>query len=166
MGLGSGDIENLNVQFLCSIVKICPFSISGGSGASLLEMKGEEMSNASQVLVWRRPRFFAMLLAAALVVVVMFGIRASAAQACAGGEVCAWPGAFYSGSQAFLVCPSGTGYELGSPEMNSAKNNCGGEYIRIGWAEGGPTNWKACMNPGGERPNPGRFNRYERVGGC
>jgi hypothetical protein len=130
------------------------------------KIKEEEMADARQIHEWRHARFFAVLLGAVLAIVLMLGIRASAAQACSGGEVCAWPGAFYAGSQAFLVCPSGTGYELIIPEMNSAKNNCGGEYIRIGWAEGGSTNWKACMNPGGERPNPGRFNRYERVGGC
>ena len=86
------------------------------------------MQHRSQILNGRHPRFFATLLVAGVAVVLMLGIRASAAQACGGGEVCAWPGAFYSGSQAFLVCPSGTGYQLFIPEMNSAKNNCGGQY--------------------------------------
>ncbi|HZO07386.1 MAG TPA: hypothetical protein VFB52_13440, partial [Solirubrobacterales bacterium] len=45
------------------------------------------------------------------------------------------------------------------PEMYSAKNGCSNQ-IEIGWKEGGSVNWKACMNPGGERPSPGRFNYY------
>jgi hypothetical protein len=50
----------------------------------------------------------------------------------------------------------------------SAKNNCGGLAVRIGWNEGGSTNWKACLNTGAEASEPGRFN-YENViagGGC
>ena len=98
--------------------------------------------------------------------ILMFGIRASAAQACSSGTLCAWTGSFYTGSESVLSCPASTGSEFFIPEHNSAKNRCGGIYIRIGWAEGSSTNWKACMSPGGERPNPGRFNRYQRVGGC
>jgi hypothetical protein len=33
----------------------------------------------------------------------------------------------------------------------------------MGWWDGSSVNWKFCMNPGGERPDPGRFNY---VGGC
>ena len=124
------------------------------------------MTNASEFFAWEKTRVVATLIVAVVAAILMLGIRASAAQACTGGEVCLWPGAFYAGSQSFGVCPSTTGYEVWTPEMNSAKNNCGGQNIRIGWHEGGPTNWKACMNPGGERPNPGRFNRYEAVGSC
>jgi Peptidase inhibitor family I36 len=109
------------------------------------------------------------LLLMAVVAMLMFALHGSMAKAennCVSGELCAWTGTFYTGSEAYLSCPGGTGVEIFIPEMKSAKNRCSGQYIRIGWAEGGFTNWKACMVPGGERPEPGRFNRYERVGGC
>ena len=127
------------------------------------------MLHENQFLRSKRSRACALLLLAAVAGMLLLGIQASGARAenkCASGEVCAWTGTSYTGSEAFLVCPSGTGFEEFVPEMNSAKNRCSGEFIRIGWHEGGSTNWKACMSPGGERPEPGRFNRYERVGGC
>ena len=95
-------------------------------------------------------------------------LGAPAAQACGGGQVCAWTGSFYSGSEWYLSCPGGPtpSWPIGFPESYSAKNNCGGQYIQIGWTEGGSTNWKACMNPGGDRPNPGRINTYRAVGSC
>lgn len=92
----------------------------------------------------------------------MFGAHTPAAQA--GFEV--WKGTFYSGVWGSAYCPN-TG-ELGylTYEWKSAKNYCGGQHVRIGWLEGGSINWKACMNPGGERPDPGRFNEYQGVGSC
>lgn len=81
-------------------------------------------------------KIMAAVLAAASAAALMLSIQASTAQA----STCA-----------------------GTLELNSAKDNCG-VNVRIGWQEGG-TNWKACMNPGGERPNPGRFNRI-LPGGC
>jgi hypothetical protein len=124
------------------------------------------MPNAIESPPGKRARLMMMLLAAAGVTFLMLGVRTSQAAACTSGGVCTWYGASYTGGENFLGCPSGTGWEAIIPEQYSAKNRCSGQYIRIGWGEAGVTSWKACMVPGGERPNPGRFNRYERVGGC
>jgi hypothetical protein len=105
------------------------------------------------------------MLAVAAAAALMLGIQASAAQACGGNQVCAWSGSFYGGSEYYIACPL-SNFAFSIPEQYSAKNNCGGIYVRIGWAEGGSTNWKACMSPGGERPDPGRFNMYQRVDSC
>lgn len=123
------------------------------------------MAIASQVLRLRRVRTVATMVAAATMAVLVLGIGASAAQACGGAQACAWSGPFYTGGETYISCPL-SNFALSIPESYSAKNNCGGVYIRIGWAEGGSTNWKACMSPAGERPDPGRFNVYQRVGSC
>jgi hypothetical protein len=123
------------------------------------------MAASNQVLPRRRTRLVAAVLAAAAAAVFMLGIQASAAQACGSNQVCAWSGSGYSGGEYYIACPL-SNFAFGIPEQNSAKNNCGGIYVRIGWAEGGATNWKACMSPGGERPDPGRFNVYQRVDSC
>jgi len=125
------------------------------------------MPQESSVPMSRRARFIAVLVAVAAIVVLMLGSRESTAWAetdCTSSVMCGWTGTFYSGVEWHMACPAGlmsTGTEL-----KSAKNHCGSQFIRIGWAEGGTINWKACMSPGGERPEPGRFNRYENVGGC
>ena len=113
------------------------------------------MSNARLFPTWKR--FIAMLLLAVAVVVLMLGIRASAAQACSSGHICIWTGSFYAGSLNYLGCLHGSGWVTELPTHWSAKNRCGVAQ-EIGWREGGTTNWKACMWPGGERPDPGRFN--------
>jgi hypothetical protein len=126
------------------------------------------MSNATLSPTWSGPRFAATVLAAFAVVVLIFGIQASAAQACsAGTEVCTWTNPFYGGVEVGRPCLSQVGFwEDFQTEDKSAKNRCGGESFRIGWTEGSSTSWKACLSPGGERPEPGRFNTYERVGSC
>jgi hypothetical protein len=73
-----------------------------------------------------------------------------------GSAICVWYGTFFSGEE--VTIPQCGAESWASGELQSAKNNCG-VNVRIGWQEGGTTNWKACVNPGGERPNPGRFNR-------
>ena len=127
------------------------------------------MPRSSKSITLTRPHSIAATLIAVVAMLLMLGFQVPAAQAennCTSGEFCAWTGSFYGGTEAYLACLSGTGYEITIPEMNSAKNRCSGQSYRIGWYEGGSTNWKACMSPGGERPNPGRFNTYERVGSC
>lgn len=99
----------------------------------------------------------AALVAAAAALALMFSIQASTAraEACTGGALCLWYGTFFSGAEVTVhQCGAET---WASGELQSIKNNCG-VNVRIGWQEGG-TNWKACVPPGGERPNPGRFNR-------
>lgn len=116
------------------------------------------MSEANNFLVSKRWAILAALLSAAAAVALMLSIQASPARAetCTGGAICAWQGTFFSGTETTIPhCAFETTF---SGEWNSAKNNCG-VNVRIGWQEGGTTSWKACMSPGGERPNPGRFNR-------
>jgi hypothetical protein len=108
----------------------------------------------------RRGRFFVALLAAAAVLVLMSSIQGSAARAeidntCMSSRVCVWPGEFYFGEEKNYSCGEETNNGL---EMKSAKDLCS-VNVRIGWAEFGTTNWKACLSPGGERPAPTRFNR-------
>lgn len=127
------------------------------------------MSHASQFRTGRRAKFLALLPVA---VFLIFGIQSQAAQAetlenhCGSPALCTWAGTFYSGSEVDMWCPTGTGVFWLGYEAKSAKNRCGGEHIYIGWYEGGVTSWKACMNPGGERPEPGRFNVFQRVASC
>jgi hypothetical protein len=109
-----------------------------------------------------------MLLITVLSVVgaLTLGSQVPAAHAenhCVSGELCIWTGTFYTGSEGSLACYAGT-IPLVFPEARSAKNRCGISQ-ELGWSEGGSINWKFCMSPGGERPEPGRFNVY-RVGGC
>jgi hypothetical protein len=118
------------------------------------------MSNATQPFGATR-RWMAVLLTAAAAAILLPSIQESTAQAevdatCEGGVVCVWTGTFYGGSEFNAGCGGGTAF-LGI-ELKSAKNHCS-VNVRIGWEEGGSTNWKACMSPGGERPEPGRFNR-------
>ena len=81
---------------------------------------------------------------------------------CPGGQFCGYQFANFGGSYTTTPFCSGAG---GVNESYSAKNNCGSP-IRLGWSEGGGINWKFCMNPGGERPDPGRFNFYTFQGSC
>jgi hypothetical protein len=116
------------------------------------------MSHAKQSLMSKRGRVTAALLTAAAAMILMLSIQASTAQAgtCTGSAICVWYGTFFSGEE--VTIPQCGAESWASGELQSAKNNCG-VNVRIGWQEGGTTNWKACVNPGGERPNPGRFNR-------
>jgi hypothetical protein len=101
-------------------------------------------------------RLMILLVAAAAAALLLVSIPGSArAGTCIGGRVCVWTGSFYTGSEENLSCSAGTGTNF---ETLSAQNHCG-VNVRIGWAEGGTTNWKACMAPGGLRPEPGRFNQ-------
>lgn len=126
------------------------------------------MSDASQLFMSKRRQFVATVLLVVAAGLLMFNFQTSAAQAenkCTSGEFCAWSGTFYTGSEAFLACYKGS-IPLSFPEMRSAKNRCGIAQ-ELGWAEGGSINWKFCMNPGGERPDPGRFNTYRfHSGAC
>jgi hypothetical protein len=127
------------------------------------------MSFVSQFLGLKRWPIMAALALAAVAAALLLGSsgRASAElleNKCTSGEFCAWAGANYNGAERFLSCPGS--FPLPNAESFSAKNRCN-VSVEIGWAEGGSTNWKACMKPGGERPEPGRFNtRREALLGC
>lgn len=116
------------------------------------------MSHAAQFLTPTRGRLTTALLTAAAAVVLLLSTQGSTARAatCEGGKVCVWDGTFYNGNEYNPGCGGGTKF-FPPLEMKSAKNHCS-VNVRIGWEEGGSTNWKACMSPGGERPEPGRFN--------
>jgi hypothetical protein len=117
------------------------------------------MITAPVALAPTRKRLTAVLLAAAAAVVLLFAFQASTAQAatCEGGKVCVWEGTNYNPQEYNVSCGVNTGFFNGL-ELKSAKNHCS-VNARIGWEEGGVINWKACLSPGGERPELGRFNR-------
>jgi len=112
------------------------------------------MSHASQFSLPSR-RLVAVLLAAAAALCLLLATQGTAQATCIGGRVCVWTGTFYTGSGENLSCSAGTGTNF---ETLSAQNHCG-VNVRIGWWDGVNTNWKACMVPGGVRPEPGRFNQ-------
>ena len=106
----------------------------------------------------------ALLAAAAAAVVLLLTLQGSAAQAeieevdstCIAQRVCAFAGTNFNGEELNAGCGGGTAF-LGLEEK-SVKNNCS-VNVHIGWEEGGVTNWKACMAPGTQHGEPGRFNR-------
>jgi hypothetical protein len=114
------------------------------------------MSQAIQFRGARRGRFIVMLLATAATMVFLLLTQNSTAQAavCEGGKVCVWKGTAYAGDEYNFGCGGATKAFF---ELHSAQNHCS-LNVRIGWEEGGTTNWKACMGPSGFRPHPGRFN--------
>lgn len=118
------------------------------------------MFHSSQFLRSKQGWFLAGLFAAAAVLALVLSIQGSSARAeventCMSSRFCVWPGENYFGEEKNYGCGEETNNGL---EMKSAKNLCS-VNVRIGWAEGGTTNWKACLSPGGERPAPTRFNR-------
>jgi hypothetical protein len=115
------------------------------------------MSYANRPLISKRNSIVAALVAAAAAIALMLSIQAPSAQAatCTSSVVCVWRGTFFSGEELNFSCGFETWTTL---ELKSTKNHCG-VNVRIGWEEGGTTNWKACVPPGGERAEPGRFNR-------
>lgn len=74
---------------------------------------------------------------------------------CNPGRVCFWTGRNYTGTKSAWTACAGSQHFV-TPRY-SAKNRCGID-VAIAWSEGGGINLKACMNPGGDRPDPGRFD--------
>lgn len=118
-------------------------------------------ADASQILTSNRLRLYITVLAAVAAGLLTLGIQTSSAEAaCSSGQFCTWSGESYTGTFYPWVCLSaGDPYSHAIYDLYSAKNRCG-VSLEIGWNESGNINWKACMNPGGERPSPGRFNAY------
>jgi hypothetical protein len=122
------------------------------------------MSNTKNLLLSRPRSSMAVLLAAAAAVVLLLAFQGSTARAeieevdatCIAQRVCVWSGTNFNGEELNAGCGGGTAF-LGLEEK-SVKNNCS-VNVRIGWEEGGVTNWKACMAPGTQHGEPGRFNR-------
>jgi len=109
------------------------------------------------------------LFAAAVLVVASIGSIAGAAAAedgvakpavggCEGGHVCVYEEANFGLRDGFFVCGTGISQVYGE----SAINACGERPVWL--LKGNPQQgWQqfACMEPGGERPNPGVFYGVE-----
>lgn len=125
------------------------------------------MPYANQLLGTGRRRLMAVLLATVAAIVLLLAFQGPAARAeggCISNRACTWTGTFYNGTEYNNGCGGPTFFE--GIELKSAKNRCS-VNIHIGWeiAPESFTTWKACMSPGGERPEPGRFNVVV-PGGC
>jgi hypothetical protein len=115
---------------------------------------------------WSPARLALLGLAAVTAIVLAFAVNSASAEAACNG-VCVYTGTGFNGGQVIWGCDPNVGEGLVNfAESNSAIDGCGGESYRFGWYEGGSINWKFCMNSGGERPEPGRFNSFERVASC
>ncbi len=82
---------------------------------------------------------------------------------CNDGTTCFWDQPSYSGAKAFFDGSYCCGYHyFGDVEQwNSAKNRLNGRSVKI--FEGTESNHtiKGCLDPGDNRPDPGRFNAFE-----
>lgn len=102
-----------------------------------------------------------LMLGVATVVVMAVGAAAPAAlaeidlESCDTGNECVWDQTFYQGTRIEVNCIGGI-HSLGTEW--SAKNRCANKKVVLIWFEGEVFHEKACMNPGGNRPEPGRFN--------
>ncbi len=119
------------------------------------------MSSAKDLFNSRLRWSIVVLISAAAAAVTLFAFQGSPARAeidgtCIAQRVCVWSGTNFNGEELNAGCGGGTAF-LGLEEK-SARNNCS-VNVRIGWEEGGVTNWKACMAPGVQHGEPGRFNR-------
>jgi hypothetical protein len=72
---------------------------------------------------------------------------------CFANDVCVYNGE-YDSFLAVYECSSSGNHSLWPGHGTSARNRCGNKTAWLRW-EG---NTIACMNPGGDRPNPGWFN--------
>jgi hypothetical protein len=72
---------------------------------------------------------------------------------CTGGNICYWSSINFEGNKFNIPCTGGL-HELGGPQKESAINACANKAANLRHN----FTLKACMNPGGERPNPGGFN--------
>jgi hypothetical protein len=124
------------------------------------------MLEAKQSTGWSRGQIVLAALLVVGAVLLAFGIRASAAEACTTA-LCSYTGENFNGGEVPWPCKASVGESTNfGSEVKSAKNACGGQSYEIGWTEGGGTNWKSCLSPGEQRGSPGRWNTYLRVASC
>jgi hypothetical protein len=129
------------------------------------------MSERKPIFLMRGPRLAIALMVSAVAMILMaWGVAAPNTPAatktpntrrdtgCYANKICTWDYSQYSGVKNVIDCSFGI-YSFS--EDNSAKNRCGNRRARFGWSDGDFINWKFCMNPGGDRPDPGRFNRLD-----
>jgi hypothetical protein len=119
----------------------------------------ERKSLMAHALEARRRLAIATLLSGlvlALVGLAAVAPSSMADESCSSGFVCAWSGSFYGGTKNPVICTGG--FHTVGTEF-SAKNRCANKAAELYWFEGEVIHFKVCMNPGGDRPEPGRFNR-------
>lgn len=78
---------------------------------------------------------------------------------CFALRVCTWRQTHYGGARRAWACEQGIHWATAG-DFRSAKNRCGNRrvwLIRQNVGAGSPI-YVVCMNPGGNRPNPGWFN--------
>ncbi len=76
-------------------------------------------------------------------------------EACSSGHECVWPQTEWQGARAEILCIGGY-HEFGT--KRSAKNRCANKKVTLVWKEPEVYIEVACMDPNGNRPNPGAFN--------
>jgi hypothetical protein len=87
------------------------------------------------------------------------GTSAASAASCASTNFCTWYGPNYTEIKISHNCVEGLKETYGY----SAINGCVDRAVHLlYWGTGG-WNLRACMNPGGERPNPGHFGAINRL---
>lgn len=79
------------------------------------------------------------------------GSATALAQGCEANNVCGYTQINYEGTRYQIPCSSSGNFQL-SQNINSATNRCGNKLNHL--VNGGTS---ICMNPGGDRPNPGTF---------
>lgn len=82
-------------------------------------------------------------------------------ESCDSGNVCSWTGTYYSGERHEQLCYNNS-YNVGT--KYSAKNRCANKAVQFGRHEGEVIHYTFCMNPGGDRPEPGWFNWFWVLG--
>jgi len=107
------------------------------------------------------------VLAAAVAFWIAYGAvppSASANTDCGSGNFCVWPAANYGGNKVSVSCGQAAyGWNF-DHDKYSLKNRCNGGFL-YGWKDGGGgVNWKGCVNGGGNRADPGRFNTITPYG--
>jgi hypothetical protein len=88
------------------------------------------------------------------------GTSAASAASCTATNFCVWYEPGFNSTKVSYNCVTGIVQAYGQ----SAINGCENRAVKL--LTGNPqTGWHilACMNPGGERPNPGTFSGLERL---
>jgi len=107
---------------------------------------------------WASVLAFAVALSSMLAIAGIEAESAGAAPSCGGGNVCVYYESGFNGFNSQISCTTGIHEQYGE----SAYNNCPNRPANLlsGSAQNG-WNVIACMNPGGERPNPGVIHAVE-----
>ena len=107
------------------------------------------------VTVARKGVLSALVLSAVLAIIIAFAALptgAAAEQGCIANKVCGYTSPNFEGTRYAFDCAFNGAQ--GGAFMSSARNRCGSRSNTL--QSGGSI--IACMNPGGDRPNPGWFN--------